>query len=212
MKLTRIAKDLTGNIFTDSEQKVLLYLGAVLLLGFCLQIAGWNPPLHAEAADSLLAATATDDTLKVDIRSANTDELMSLPGIGAKRAADVIAYRLNNPFTSVNQITLVKGIGAASYRKMLPFLIRFGNEEPLTEKTGKTKTKTEAKTEYSGKVNLNSASMDQLCSLSGIGEVKATAIIAYREEKGGFKTPEEILEIKGIGPKTFAKIKDRLEI
>lgn len=215
-KVTMMPKNLFGSIFTDTEQKVLLYLGAVLLLGFSLQAFGWTPGLHTESpsSDSLMAASATDDTLKVDIRSANSEELMSLPGVGEKRAADIISFRQTSPFTSVNQIILVKGIGAASYRKMLPFLIQFGDTQPLdkTASSPQTKSKAAPKQEYTGIVDLNSSGVDELCSLAGIGEVKAKAIIAYREANGGFKTCEEIMEVKGIGAKTFQKIKARLKI
>jgi competence ComEA-like helix-hairpin-helix protein len=58
------------------------------------------------------------------------------------------------------------------------------------------------------KVNINKASMDELISLPYIGEVKARAIIAYRDEHGPFKTPEDLLNVKGIGPKTLERIKD----
>lgn len=207
-----------GNIFTDTEQKVLLYLGAVLLLGFSLQILGWTPSLRAESAspDSLLAASATDDTLKVDIRSANSRELMTLSGVGEKRAADIISYRESQGFSSVNQIMLVKGIGAVSYQKMLPYLIRFGDEQPLNKQAGSPRAKAKAKAgtgpQYTGSVNLNTCSETELCSLSGIGEVKAKAIMAYREANGGFKSVDEIMQVKGIGAKTFEKIKARLKV
>ena len=58
------------------------------------------------------------------------------------------------------------------------------------------------------KVNINKAGMDELISLPYIGEVKARAIIAYRDEHGPFKTPEDLLNVKGIGPKTLERIKD----
>jgi competence protein ComEA len=57
-------------------------------------------------------------------------------------------------------------------------------------------------------VNINTADLKTLQdNLTGIGEKKAQAIIDYRTEKGGFKTLEEIQEVKGIGPKLFEKIK-----
>ena len=62
------------------------------------------------------------------------------------------------------------------------------------------------------KVSLNSATIDELMQLPGIGEVKAKAIIAYREENGGFKSIEELLEVNGIGESTFNKIKDQLSL
>ena len=59
-------------------------------------------------------------------------------------------------------------------------------------------------------ININTASVSELMTLDGIGEVKAQAIIDYREEHGGFLTTQEITSVKGIGEKTFEKIKDKI--
>lgn len=63
-----------------------------------------------------------------------------------------------------------------------------------------------------GQVNINTASATELQKLNGIGEKKAQQIIAYRQEKGGFKSIDELKEVSGIGDKTFAAIKDQLTI
>ena len=63
-----------------------------------------------------------------------------------------------------------------------------------------------------GKVNLNKASQAELETLTGVGPAKATAIIEYRDVNGGFKTVEEIMEISGIGQKTFDKFKDQITV
>lgn len=52
-------------------------------------------------------------------------------------------------------------------------------------------------------VNINTATAEQLQNLPNIGEVRAKAIIDYREEHGGFKAIEELQEVSGIGEKTF---------
>ena len=72
--------------------------------------------------------------------------------------------------------------------------------------------KPDTNTSNEQKVSLNSATIDELKQLPGIGEVKAKAIIAYREKNGGFKTIEELLEVNGIGESTFNKIKDQLSL
>ncbi len=59
-------------------------------------------------------------------------------------------------------------------------------------------------------ININSADMYQLCRISGIGESTAEEIIAYRNKKGGFKSIEEIKNIKGIGDRKFEEIKDKI--
>lgn len=63
-----------------------------------------------------------------------------------------------------------------------------------------------------GKVNLNTATREELMTLRGIGEAKAEAIIKYRREKGGFSAIEEIMEISGIKEAAFEKIKDDITV
>jgi competence protein ComEA len=63
-----------------------------------------------------------------------------------------------------------------------------------------------------GKVNLNSASEAELQTLPGIGPSKAAAIMEYRTENGSFKSVEELMEISGIGEKTFEKLKESITV
>lgn len=62
----------------------------------------------------------------------------------------------------------------------------------------------------SDKVNINIASIDELMTLTGVGESKAKSIIAYREENGLFKTIEDIKNVSGIGDALFESIKDSI--
>lgn len=61
-------------------------------------------------------------------------------------------------------------------------------------------------------ININTADKETLCSLKGIGEAKAEKIIAYRNSHGGFATVEEIMQVNGIGEKTFEAIKDDITV
>ena len=61
-------------------------------------------------------------------------------------------------------------------------------------------------------VNINSANLEELKKISGVGDVKAQSIIEYREKNGGFKSIDEIKNIDGIGEKTFEKIKDKITL
>ncbi len=63
-----------------------------------------------------------------------------------------------------------------------------------------------------GKINLNTATLEQLDSLPGIGPAIAQRIIDYREKAGGFKSVEQITEVSGIGEATLAKIKDLVTV
>ena len=56
-------------------------------------------------------------------------------------------------------------------------------------------------------INLNTATVDQLETLPGIGRKTAERIIEYRTKTGGFKRIEELMNVKGIGEKSFLKLK-----
>lgn len=62
------------------------------------------------------------------------------------------------------------------------------------------------------KVNINSATLEELKTLKGIGDSKANSIIEYRENSGSFKNIEDIKNVDGIGEKVFEKIKDSLTV
>ncbi|MBE7365467.1 ComEA family DNA-binding protein [Corynebacterium aurimucosum] len=64
--------------------------------------------------------------------------------------------------------------------------------------------------EGEGLVSLNSASEEELTELPGIGPATAAAIIAHREEIGSFTTVEQLMDVSGIGPAKFAKLKDKV--
>ena len=64
----------------------------------------------------------------------------------------------------------------------------------------------------SGKININTASLGELDTLAGIGPKTGQAIIAYREANGPFRRAEDLMNVKGIGPKKFDAIKDDITI
>ncbi len=74
------------------------------------------------------------------------------------------------------------------------------------------KTDTSITTPTTNKINLNTATLDILVTLPGIGEDKARKIIEYREQNNGFKTIEELKNINGIGDSTFDKLKDLITV
>ena len=61
-------------------------------------------------------------------------------------------------------------------------------------------------------ININTADLEQLKEITGIGNIKAQSIIDYREANGGFKSLEELKNVDGIGDKTFEKIKDQITL
>jgi competence protein ComEA len=69
-----------------------------------------------------------------------------------------------------------------------------------------------AKASSSGPINLNTASVAQLEALPGIGKSTAERIVEYREKSGGFKKVEDLMNVRGIGEKSFLKLKPLITV
>ena len=69
-----------------------------------------------------------------------------------------------------------------------------------------------AKPAPTGKVNINTATAEQLVALPGIGPALAARIVEHRTKSGAFKTPQELLNVKGIGEKNLSKIQSYLTV
>ena len=61
-----------------------------------------------------------------------------------------------------------------------------------------------------GKVKINTATVEELKTLKGVGEKKAEAIIEYRKKNGSFKTKEDLMKVRGIGKKLFESFEERI--
>ena len=70
----------------------------------------------------------------------------------------------------------------------------------------------ESKTQLTGVVNLNTASVEQLQLLPGVGEKRAAAIIDIRKMKGGFKSIDELTQVKGVGEAMVEKLRPHLAL
>lgn len=73
-------------------------------------------------------------------------------------------------------------------------------------------TATEESSEDSDLININTASVEELDSLPGIGPTIAQRIVDYRDENGLFQSIEDIMNVSGVGPSTFDQIKDLITI
>jgi competence protein ComEA len=63
-----------------------------------------------------------------------------------------------------------------------------------------------------GKVNINTATVEQLATLPGVGAKLAARIVEYRQKSGGFKATQDLMNVKGVGEKNFQKIQGYLSV
>lgn len=70
----------------------------------------------------------------------------------------------------------------------------------------------DSKPEPSGRINVNTATVDQLSTLPGVGPKLAARIVEYRQKSGSFRSTQELMNVKGIGEKNLARIETWLSV
>jgi comEA protein len=132
MKLTERLREYVS--FTKNEQKILLFLAAIFLVGAGIKgyrayVAPPPPEFDYKASDSVFnersaaSATALLVQQKININAATAAELESLPGIGPAMAAQILSYRAaHGRFSTIDELRQVKGIGPKKLEKIQPFV------------------------------------------------------------------------------------------
>ena len=160
----------------------------------------------------------------IDINTSGYDELQRITGVGPTIAGRIIDYRdTNGPFYTIEEIQNVSGIGQATFEKMKNEITVGDIEAPPPEESEPALPPPEDGEEEAlpppepepdtlGKININTASYEELQGITGVKTVIAQRIIDYRNANGPFDKIEDIKNVKGIGPVTFEKMKDQITV
>jgi competence protein ComEA len=227
---------------TRREQQVLIFLiGAIVVgLGYEQYRGRWRreslvlhrapeptpapPPGAAEArvqprddgaAGPAAAVIAPDGSL--DLNAAKAAQLEGVPGIGPVRAAAIVRHRERyGPFQRFEDLGQIAGIGKKTIEAMRPYfrpIDRPTSQPAVLSPPGVANPPFRVVTAGPpAVVDLNSATVEELITLDGIGEVLAKRIVAYRARHGRFATPAEIMNIEGIGRTIYLKNLGRLRV
>jgi competence protein ComEA len=201
-------------------------LTLALLLGASVVLLGWRYFTEYLGARPAELHRPTGGA-RVDLNRAGKTELLQLPGIGPQLADHILAYReANGPFRRIEDLKAVPRLGDATVMRIQPWVHidppivdeetpGGPDDEPLRllrkPTTAQTVSISSSKPLPSQPIDVNSATLEDLQRLPGIGPVMARRIADERAKKP-FTAVEDLRRVSGIGPKTLEKIRPYVSV
>ena len=152
-------------------------------------------------ADKTEVSTSQETIIFVDIKGA-----VKNPGVYQMKAGDRVKDALDAAGGLTDEADSQKVNLAQRVEDQMVIIVPKVGEEATEIPAGVT-SKEAAK---EGKVNINTATVEELKTLKGVGDKKAEAIIEYRKKNGSFKTKEDLMKVRGIGKKLFESFEERI--
>ncbi|MDG4848481.1 helix-hairpin-helix domain-containing protein [Peribacillus frigoritolerans] len=165
---------------------------------------------EAEMEQSVNESAAEPEIIKVDVKGA-----VKSPGIFTAQAGDRVIDLISaaGSFTEKADTDKVN-FAQIIEDQMVIYVPEIGEEDKGNLENIQVGTSGDAVTKGTsgGLVNLNTATQEDLQTLTGIGPSKANAILEYRETIGKFKEVDELKQVTGIGDKTFERLRDSISV
>lgn len=149
------------------------------------------------------SGSASEKQYLINLNTATSRQLQTLSGIGEAKAAAIIEYReTHGGFSDISELLNVDGIGEQIYENIGSYVtVGDVTQQTVSSDTSEQPPKVSV-------VNINTASLEELQTLPGIGAAKAMAIVQYRSVFGGFSDISEVKNVNGIGESVFEDIRD----
>ncbi|MCG8466932.1 MAG: helix-hairpin-helix domain-containing protein [Gemmatimonadetes bacterium] len=145
------------------------------------------------------AQTPLEDGELLDPNSATEADLRRLPGVGPGLAAAIVRERARALFVDPKDLERVPGIGRVTAERLTPHLAFRARRASSSIAVGGCGSGHE-------RVDINAAPRSELEQLPGIGPVLADRVIEHRGRVGPFRTPSELLAVRGIGPSVLERL------
>ncbi len=121
-------------------------------------------------------------------------------------------YALSEGSRIVAAIEAAGGLTADAWEEGINLARTVSDGEQIYVPCQEEKERAATEAAAQGKVNLNTATKEQLMELPGIGESKAESILAYRSEHGAFSAPEDVMNVSGIKQSVYEKIREQITV
>jgi competence protein ComEA len=181
---------------------------------FCIFLMAYLVCLGINISESLNPRLEIQKKSLMNVNTATWSELLQIPGITETVAWNIVKHReLNGEYSSVDQLSNIKGIGKKSLEKIKSYVALNSAKSLAIEKAAEAKIALleKPKKNLNLKLDPNTATISELQALPGIGLKLANNIINKRENMV-FLNAEDLLKVPGIGKKTFEKVAPFIEI
>ena len=188
---------------------------AAVIGGILLILVGMGS-LFSKKEESVEGTTVVETTMLVEKTEVSTTQetvifvdikgAVKNPGVYQMKVGDRVKDALDAAGGLTEEADSQKVNLAKRLEDQMVIVVPKVGEEAEEISAGVT-SKEEAK---EGKVNINTATVEELKTLKGVGEKKAEAIIEYRKKNGSFKTKEDLMKVRGIGKKLFESFEERI--
>jgi competence protein ComEA len=169
--------------------------GEVQLLG---TLVPGSPAAQRDSAMQLGRPLAEGE--KIDVETAGASELARLPKVGPRLAKTIVADReTHGSFGALAGLDRVSGIGPGLLKVIAPHVVFSG--KPAAERSVGP-----------APVDLNSATLEELDGLPGVGHSRAAAIVQYRTEHGPFGQLEDLARVPGFGPAALERLREHISL
>ncbi len=204
------------------KNKKIYILGGIILLFTFILVYNFYFENNTEAKEEIVLNTATKEVKSTKVNTFFVDVKGSVkkPGVYKMKENDRVIDAINvagglSKSANTSNINL-------SQKLKSEMVIYVYNDTEIKEKSNKLSCDTVCQDnvievnnciqDTNDLVNINTASIEELITLDGIGASKAQSIIEYRKNNGGFKSIEELKNVSGIGESVYLKIKDKITI